>query len=394
MYKHYPWQYAFSFLDKELAVLKTWFLLITIGIVVLILSMSLFHKKKFKYSFLSYFFPILIIYSYLANLSLTHQYILELNSIALQRGSISYLFFTVLIASLVSSLFLWGIEKNVIKKQFYFTFQLVFKVIFTMIAFIIPFIILVLIFYFSHGGFPERSKLTEFVVPLMVLFILALTRGFLLYLNHYSDNLIKEKDVELSRLKQVNAEAEVRLLQSQINPHFLYNALNSIASLALVDGEKTQKMTYSLSNLFKYTINRKEKKTSTIGDEIKMVQNYLDIEKIRFGDRLQFSIEVDKELEKVEIPLFIIQPLIENAIKHGISKIEGNGKIALKIEKREKEILITIIDNGPHFSEGLVNGHGLQTVYDLLYLSYGEKASLSWQNTPDKMIQIIIPLIA
>jgi sensor histidine kinase YesM len=237
------------------------------------------------------------------------------------------------------------------------------------------------------------NKLLDFYFPMIYIWLaLSIGRGLLNYLSHFSDSLIKQKDVELSKLKQVNAEAEVRLLQSQINPHFLYNALNSIASLALVDGEKTQKMSYALSNLFKYSINRKEKRTSTIGDEIKMVQNYLDIEKIRFGDRLQFSIEAGKELEGIEIPLFVIQPLVENAIKHGVSKIEGKGIILLKIKKIEKEIKIIIIDNGPQFSEGLVNGHGLQTVYDLLELSYGEEASLNWQNIPEKNIQITIPL--
>ena len=149
-------------------------------------------------------------------------------------------------------------------------------------------------------------------------------------------------------------------------------------------------MAYSLSDLFKYTINRKGKKMSTVRDEVIMVKNYLDIEKIRFGDRLQFTIDVDTEIEKVEIPLFIIQPLVENAVKHGISKIEGEGNIALKIEKTTKGIVITVKDNGPHFPEGLVSGHGLQTVFDLLRLTYGDKATLNWQNTPEKSITVNI----
>ena len=116
-----------------------------------------------------------------------------------------------------------------------------------------------------------------------------------------------------------------------------------------------------------------------------------EIEKIRFGDRLQFKIDVDKELEDNEIPLFLIQPLVENAVKHGISQNEGEGKIVLKISKEQNEILISVSDNGPDFPEGLVSGHGLQTVFDLLRLTYGEKASLNWTNTPEKMIIITIP---
>ena len=88
--------------------------------------------------------------------------------------------------------------------------------------------------------------------------------------------------------------------------------------------------------------------------------------------------------------MFIIQPLIENSVKHGISKIEDKGHISLTIVKTEKGIEISVLDNGPDFPEGLVSGHGLQTVFDLLRLSYGEQASLNWQNTPQKCITITI----
>lgn len=130
---------------------------------------------------------------------------------------------------------------------------------------------------------------------------------------------------------------------------------------------------------------------STVLDEIDMVNSYLEIEKIRFGDRLRFTIDADSALEKHEIPLFLIQPLVENAVKHGISRNEGEGNIVLKISKEQHEIHISVNDNGPNFPEGLVSGHGLQTVFDLLRLTYDEKASLNWTNTPKKMIIITIP---
>ena len=120
---------------------------------------------------------------------------------------------------------------------------------------------------------------------------------------------------------------------------------------------------------------------STLSDEIAMVENYLEIEKIRFGERLQFTINVDEGLGELEIPMFLIQPLIENAIKHGLSKIEGHGIISLQIEKTSAGITIAVT----------VSGHGLQTVHDLLRLSYGDKASLNWKNSPTKTITITIP---
>ncbi len=88
-----------------------------------------------------------------------------------------------------------------------------------------------------------------------------------------------------------------------------------------------------------------------------------------------------------------MQPLVENAIKHGISKIEGHGKILLIVSKKDNGILISVQDNGPNFPEGLVSGHGLQTVYDLLKFSYAEKAEMSWHNEPQKEIIIRINAI-
>ena len=149
-------------------------------------------------------------------------------------------------------------------------------------------------------------------------------------------------------------------------------------------------MALSLSDLFKYTINRKGKKNNTIADEVEMVTNYLEVEKIRFGERLNFKIKVDKNIENTKIPMFLIQPLIENAIKHGISKIEKNGEINLIIQQNKNNLLITVKDNGPDFPEDIVSGYGLQTVYDLLELSYKKNASLSWSNSPEKKISITI----
>ena len=221
---------------------------------------------------------------------------------------------------------------------------------------------------------------------------LTLGRGLLLYLNHFSDSLVKEKDVELSQLKEANAQAEVKRLQAQINPHFLYNSLNSIAGLAHEDADKTEKMALSLSDLFRYTINRNDENITTVKEELAMVRAYLEIEQIRFGERLQFTIDIQEEVENEQIPRFILQPLIENAVKHGVSKIEGVGKIALKLVKNEKELLLTVSDNGPDFPEGLVCGHGLQTVFDLLRLSYGKKAAINWENRPSKKIEVKLPL--
>lgn len=254
----------------------------------------------------------------------------------------------------------------------------------------LPFLFFLLFVYFING-INDNYRLYRLSIGFVILMTIATIRAFISYFIFKERNLIIENEAKLSELKALKTKAELKSLQSQINPHFLYNSLNSIASLAPIDSKKTQKMAFSLSNLFKYSINRKDKKMSTISDEIAMVENYLEIERIRFGERLQFSITIDDGLEEVEIPMYLIQPLIENAIKHGLSKIEEKGVVLLKIIKTTNGIGISVTDNGPSFPKGLVSGHGLQTVYDLLRLSYGNKASLNWSNTPEKKISITIP---
>lgn len=384
MYANYPWRYASSFVNKKEHELKVWGIIITLGILVFVLMLSYFQNKKFKYSYLNYLFPTFFVFVHFINFNNIYDYLTKFNRIISWDNTILFqLVLSVLAAALISFL-LWGLEKISLKGNENFSYRLVLKVIFTVLSFVAPMAIIILS---NHGA----GGSIEFVFPYLFFVIgLAFGRGILIYLNHFSASLVKEKDVELSRLREAKAEAEVKMLQSQINPHFLYNALNSIASLAHTDADKTEKMALSLSDLFRHSINRKGEKVNTLGDELSLVQNYLEIEQIRFGDRLDFSIDVETDLLTVEIPMFILQPLVENAIKHGISKIEGQGKIILKVSKKDSGILISIQDNGPEFPEGLVSGHGLQTVYDLLKFSYGDKTEMSWHNQPQKEITIQI----
>ncbi|MBA0885079.1 sensor histidine kinase [Flavobacterium undicola] len=386
MYVNYPWRYASSFTNKKMHEFKVWGIIIGVGIVAFILMFSYFQNNKFKYSYLNYLFPIFLILLYFINFVNLASYLTSFNSVI---GLKSHIFFQIplaIVVSILMSFFLWGSEKICLKGNENFSYQLILKVSFTFITFILPMSLIVILNWGQEG-------MVETMFPYLLFVLgLAIGRGLLLYLNHFSESLVKEKDLELSRLKEAKAQAEVKMLQSQINPHFLYNALNSIASLAHTDADKTEKMALSLSDLFRHSINQKEKKVNTLGDEIYLVRNYLEIEQIRFGDRLNFNIDVESDLLEVEIPMFILQPLVENAIKHGISKIEGQGEIILKVKKKDNSILISVQDNGPDFPEGLVSGHGLQTVYDLLRFSYGDKAVMSWYNQPQKEITIYIML--
>lgn len=394
MYKAYSWRYASFFLNAGLAKLKAFIIVFLIGILAFVLSFNYFQNKTFKKTYLNYLLPCLAIAIHLANLIIIYLFIINMHLTSyFEQLVASYLI--ALVFTLIYSFLLWGIEKLVIKKKFSFSYQLALKMGITCIVLNFP----LLVGYIVYDIFikPESNHLTkpeELYLPIFIaLFGLTLVRGLLIYLNHISQSLVNAKDVELSRLKEINAQSELKLLQSHINPHFLYNALNSIAGLAHSNADKTERMALSLSDLFRYSINKKGEKMSTVSEEVTMVKNYLEIEKIRFGNRLTFLLHIDVTILDKNIPMYILQPLVENAIKHGISKIGGEAKIGLEIIKEEEGLLIIVSDNGPDFPKGLVSGHGLQTVNDLLRLCYGENASLKWENTPEKKITISITQI-
>ncbi|SFS43751.1 Histidine kinase [Zhouia amylolytica] len=344
---------------------------------------------KFQNQYLNYCFTAFVILMTVFGFNNLHSHLLYPNQIIFSgwQGGFAYLILAVLSALIISFL-LWISEKYLIKERYSFIYKLLLKAGLLYLSIIIPINIYYLIIEWntpdgviSSGNFSAVNALA---------FILALGRGVLIYLKRFSDNIIKEKDLELSQLKELQTQTALKSLQAHINPHFLYNSLNSIAELVHTDRDKTEQMALSLSDLFRYSINRSSKKSSTLKEEVEMVKNYLEIEKIRFGDQLDYNIEVEHDLENVEIPMFLIQPLIENAVKHGISKTEEKGIIKLKIEKQQHDLHITVYDNGPSFPEGLVSGYGLQMIQDVLSLTYGDQATLSWQNRPEKMIEIVI----
>lgn len=201
---------------------------------------------------------------------------------------------------------------------------------------------------------------------------------------------ISEQEYQLLTMEKLKTQAQLTALEARINPHFLYNSLNSIAGLIHEDQDKAEDMTVELSKLFRASTGRNNKSNHTIGEEISLIKSYLAIEQMRFGDRLKFELDVQQNLNERLIPRFLLQPLVENAIKHGISKITSNGEIRVTIKEVEDEIQIDIHDNGPNFGESVSGGYGLKSVKDKLALVYGNQASLDISNHPIKNIQISI----
>ena len=210
------------------------------------------------------------------------------------------------------------------------------------------------------------------------------------YLDLQRKRKFDEKELELSRLRELKSKAELDALHSKVNPHFLYNALNSIADLSITDGIKARKMTVALADLFRYSINYSNNNYSTVKDEVEMVEAYLQIEKIRFEDQLNYTIVVDEELNHYLVPRFVLQPLVENAVKHGLKATGRMTEIVVEIKKENESIVMNIADTGPAFPDELNAGYGVKSVYDKLDLLFPGDYEMRFSNEPRKQVSIHI----
>jgi two-component system LytT family sensor kinase len=241
--------------------------------------------------------------------------------------------------------------------------------------------------YIGFGSFRLSAVMTNFVTNIFF----GLVIGVPVFTRQATEKRIalklKEKEEELDKVYQLKIKSELEAIQAKINPHFLYNSLNSIVSLIHENPEKAEKMVISLSNLFRYSINSGGGNYATLKRELDLVRTYLEIEYVRFQDQLTFEIIMSKELEQVEIPKFLIQPLIENAIKHGTAKIQ-HGQIKLEVLKIGKDLQISVFDNGPAFPASINSGYGLKSTVDKLDLLYDKDYSFRILNEPEKCVEI------
>lgn len=199
---------------------------------------------------------------------------------------------------------------------------------------------------------------------------------------------------ELARISTQKAlEDRIKTLQAQINPHFLFNALNSLAELIATSGKEAESFTIRLAKFFRYSLTVTEKDSIPLSTEINIIREYLEIQKVRLGNRLDYEILVNGDTESVMIPGLLIQPLIENSIKHGVAhRIEG-GKIYISIDISEV-VQIIIRDNGPGFGNSPKkdsNGHGLQSVSQRLKVFFKDTGFIKHWNDNGAVTEINFP---
>ncbi|HVN05767.1 MAG TPA: histidine kinase [Bryobacteraceae bacterium] len=209
--------------------------------------------------------------------------------------------------------------------------------------------------------------------------------GVLLYLlsagMHYALASAEESKEALNREMQalVTArDAELKALKAQINPHFLFNSLNSISALAGVDAARARDMCVRLSDFLRSSLRVGERETVALREELALAQNYLGVEQVRFGGRLQVEEQVAPDCEAAPVPPLLLQPLVENAVKHGIASMLDAGTIRLEAWRDGNALHIRV--ENPFDPEGATarrNGLGLQIVKRRLAARYGDRADLA-----------------
>jgi LytS/YehU family sensor histidine kinase len=186
-------------------------------------------------------------------------------------------------------------------------------------------------------------------------------------------------------------EAELKVLKAQINPHFFFNTLNTIAALIPTDPALAEASVERLAQMFRYALNGSERGQVSLAEELAFVDDYLEIERARFGERMQITREIDPRALSTPVPSLILQPLVENASKHGRSD-DGRVALEIRVEAVGSEVTIAISDKGPgiptDYQIGNGLGHGLRNVDERLRKTYGRGLEIQ-KNTPHGTTVII-----
>ncbi|MCU7492498.1 MAG: sensor histidine kinase [Bacteroidota bacterium] len=238
-------------------------------------------------------------------------------------------------------------------------------------------------------SFLMRTAGWRILIGVMLYVIIASFYYLYIFYNSYNEKLIKE-----SELKSYAREAELKSLKYQINPHFLFNSLNSISSLTLTDPSKAREMTIKLSEYMRMTLSESEKQFHNLSEEIKNVRLYLDIEKVRFGSKFEYVEELASSSSGVMIPPMILQPLLENAIKYGV--YESLEKVIIKLScQKENNYLKISVENNYDQEAVSPSGEkiGLKNILNRLSLVYHQDNLLVVDNRDGIFkVNIFIPL--
>ncbi|ERM82800.1 hypothetical protein P872_03840 [Rhodonellum psychrophilum GCM71 = DSM 17998] len=249
------------------------------------------------------------------------------------------------------------------------------------LAIVLPLVMSILVLYLGHFGLKQLfSDQTEYLLFLeksfavrgAIVSILFSACALLLVIAGRLEDQLKTRQRE-EMIMKMSKEAELHQLRQQLQPHFLFNSLNSISALIASNPEKAREMIFQLSGFLRGTIRKDEKKWVTVQEEVSYLQLFLDIERVRFGHRLKADFQVEENTQSIKIPQMLLQPLMENAVKHGLYGTMGDVDIQLNI--RDVGVYLEMTITNPFDPKAGVSadglGFGLDAVKRRLYLLFG-----------------------
>jgi LytS/YehU family sensor histidine kinase len=204
---------------------------------------------------------------------------------------------------------------------------------------------------------------------------------------------LRTKERDEAEARRLAAEAQLASIESRVQPHFLFNTLNSIASLVHDDPAGAERMTGQLAALLRSSLDSTAMPLVTLDDELRVVRAYLEIERVRFGDRLRYQIDVDEASRSAKVPRLAVQTIVENSVKYAVSPRREGGRITVRAAATNGHVRVSIADDGPGFDRSAAPaGHGLALVRERLAMTLGERASLRVESRAgDTEVSILVP---
>jgi len=246
-------------------------------------------------------------------------------------------------------------------------------------------------------GRPWLGKQT-LVISLVIGIFMGSTFSFYIHLRDKLERRIaalKNVEIENERLKRIDSELRLQGLQSKLDPHFLFNTLNSVAALIYEDPRRAEQGLVRLANLYRKVLSASNQTWIELDEEIELLRDYLELVRLRFDERLDYTLECPDGLRRKRIPGLLLQPLVENAVKQAENLTEGEIRVRVSAEESGGEIIFRIADDGPGFDvERTAPGFGLYSVQERLRLAYGEVFGLTIRSAEGRGTDVIIRIPA
>lgn len=238
----------------------------------------------------------------------------------------------------------------------------------------------------------NRWHLSILVVDFTLMTVLSIIAVLLALYERLAERL-ETKIRENEKLQRLNLESKLSLLQSKINPHFLFNTLNTMLDVLRREPVKVEKLILNLSDIYRKTLMMPDNALVPIREEITLVEEYLEIEKVRMGDRLQFSFQVDDKLEGFRLPPMMIQILVENAIKHGLTPKKEGGEVKIRASRQGKMVTLEVEDSGIGMDLSRADsGFGLVSIQQRLKMMYeNAKMEITGLASGGTQVRIVMP---